>query len=259
MTRQPQHHSVAPMQHAPRNRVLGAMLLCLPLLACSQADQHGRQTGTDIQSRIQDATRDIGDKVQTAMATEDISLSTRDTAAPEAKISPQGDLLIDGKPVPLTAAQRKLALAYREQITAMAAAGASIGGDAAGIAGTAVSGALASVFGGDSSGFKAEMEAAGEKIRHSTLALCDRLPALRQAQDALAASVPEFRPYAQMGDDDVADCRKDAEQAGKDVRDAGHDAGAALDEAHASMREATANAHAAADNARDAARTTADH
>ena len=41
------------------------------------------------------------------------------------------------------------------------------------------------------------------------LKICHRLPQLRDSQQALAASVPEFRPYATLDNDDVENCERD--------------------------------------------------
>ena len=47
------------------------------------------------------------------------------------------------------------------------------------------------------------------EIQPAVLQICRRLPQLRDAQQALAASVPAFRPYATLRDDDAADCERD--------------------------------------------------
>ena len=46
-------------------------------------------------------------------------------------------------------------------------------------------------------------------IAPAVLRICRQLPQLRASQQALAASVPEFRPYATLDDDDVVDCERD--------------------------------------------------
>ena len=49
-----------------------------------------------------------------------------------------------------------------------------------------------------------------DSIEVAAMALCDRLPALYQSQQALAAAVPEFAPYADMDESDIDDCHVNA-------------------------------------------------
>ena len=51
-----------------------------------------------------------------------------DDNLPKAEITPRGDLLIEGKPVPVTPAQRALLLEYRHEIIGVAAGAAMIFG-----------------------------------------------------------------------------------------------------------------------------------
>jgi len=46
-------------------------------------------------------------------------------------------------------------------------------------------------------------------IQPMVLQICHRLPQLRDSQQALAASVPDFRPYATLDSDDVENCERD--------------------------------------------------
>jgi hypothetical protein len=52
-----------------------------------------------------------------------------------------------------------------------------------------------------------EAEAAG--IKQAAAKLCARLPGLLASQQGLAATLPEFRPYATMTQEDIDDCMKD--------------------------------------------------
>ena len=45
-----------------------------------------------------------------------------------------------------------------------------------------------------------------KEIEATAMALCERLPALYQSQQALAEAVPEFAPYAEMDESDIDDC-----------------------------------------------------
>lgn len=148
---------------------------------------------------------------------------------PKAEISPQGDLLIEGKAVALDASQRALMLDYRQRVIDIAEAGMQIGSQSADLAGKALKEGLANVFGGgDKASFEAKMDAEGKKIEAKARLLCDRMPALLAAQDKAAAAIPEFKPYARLDQSDVDDCMdehdddSDAARAQKrdEVRDA---------------------------------------
>lgn len=131
----------------------------------------------------------------------------------DAEITPEGDLLIDGKPVEVDAEERALLLAYREQITEVALAGAKIGIQGAELATTAVGEAFRGVLSGETAQMEARIEAEAEKIRAKVVILCDKLPPLLEIQQSLAASIPELEPYATMTRRDVEQCYDDSEEA----------------------------------------------
>ncbi|MBN8262816.1 MAG: hypothetical protein J0L59_10865, partial [Xanthomonadales bacterium] len=129
---------------------------------------------------------------------------------PKAEITPQGDLLVEGKAVEIDAAQRRQLLDYRAQVIGIAEAGIAIGGKGADIAGEALGGVVGVIFGGKEGekAFEQRMEAKGKEIEAEAMKLCTRLPALLAGQQALAASLPAFKPYARMTQDDIDDCGK---------------------------------------------------
>ena len=133
---------------------------------------------------------------------------------PRAEITPQGDLLVDGKPVAATPAQRAMLLEYRGQVIAVAEAGMAIGSKAADLAGTAVKESLGALFGGDSAGVEKRVEAQAMKIKEDARLICAQLPAMLATQQKLAASMPAFKPYATMDQDDVDDCVQELEDEG---------------------------------------------
>lgn len=129
---------------------------------------------------------------------------------PKAEITPKGDLLIEGKTVVINASQRGMLLDYRHDVIDVAGAGMDIGTQASELASKAVAEGLASIFDSDSKkGFEQRMDAEGKKIEASARKLCDRLPAMLDSQEKLAASLPEFKPYASMTQGDIDDCMDD--------------------------------------------------
>src|SRR5690606_26212523 len=68
---------------------------------------------------------------------------------PRAEITPDGELLVDGKAVPATAEQRALVLDHRRHLEGIALAGMAIGVQGADVAGTALTGIGEALFGGN--------------------------------------------------------------------------------------------------------------
>ena len=128
---------------------------------------------------------------------------------PRAEITPQGDLLVEGKPVEVTPEQRTMLQAYRNEVIKVADTGLAIGRKGADLAGKAVGEAIGAIFGGDTKAMEQRVEAEADMLKQEAKVICRQLPALLAAQDALAASLPEFQPYATMTRDDVDDCMDD--------------------------------------------------
>lgn len=166
------------------------------------------------------------DKARAKLSTENISLSdfhvsghhngitvTTDEdpndGRPKAEITPQGDLLIDGRRIEANAQQHALLLEYRKQIEAVAGAGMDIGVQGAELGVKAATEAIKGIFSGNPEDVEQRVEAEAEQIKLSARKLCDQLPAMLETQTALAAEMPEFRPYATMDQDDIDDCYDD--------------------------------------------------
>ena len=127
----------------------------------------------------------------------------------KAEITPKGDLLIDGKAVAVTPAQRTLLLEYRSHVVAVATAGMHIGMESADLATKAVTESLKGVFTGNTDDVEKRVQAEADKVRTAAKQLCTHLPAMLDSQQKLAAALPEFKPYATMDASDVDDCWKE--------------------------------------------------
>lgn len=130
---------------------------------------------------------------------------------PKGEITPRGDLLIDGKAVALDAGQRQQMLDYRTQVIVIAKTGLDAGERAAMLAIEATDVSLFRlIVGGLTGSLERRVEATVQReLQPMVLQICHRLPQLRDSQQALAASVPEFRPYATLDSDDVGNCERD--------------------------------------------------
>jgi len=135
-----------------------------------------------------------------------------DDSLPPASITPQGDLVVAGETVTRTEHERALARAYREALIDVAERGMDLGVRGVDMGMRAASEAIAGLFRGDHEEIEARVEAEARKMEAEAMKLCDRLPRLLEAQQALAAARPEFAPYARMTVHDIEDCRKDIAQ-----------------------------------------------
>lgn len=124
----------------------------------------------------------------------------------KAEITPQGDLLVEGKPVEIDAAQRKMLLDYRGHVVALAEAGMAMGIKGADLAGKAITETLGGLFSGDTASIEQRVEAEAEKLEAEARQLCSQLQPMLELQGRLAASLPAFKPYATMTQEDVDDC-----------------------------------------------------
>jgi hypothetical protein len=137
--------------------------------------------------------------------------ATKRRNLPKGEITRSGDLLIDGKAVAVDARQRRQLLDYRSQVIDIARTGLDAGERAAMLAIEATDVSLFRlIVGGLTGSLERRVEATVQReIQPMVLQICHRLPQLRDSQQALAASVPEFRPYATLDSDDVEDCERD--------------------------------------------------
>lgn len=151
----------------------------------------------------------LGDTLHFGKESKDKATKRRDV--PKGEITPGGDLLIEGKAIALDARQRRQLLDYRTQVIDIARTGIDAGERAAMLAIEATDVSLFRlIVGGLSGSLERRVEATVQReIQPMVLQICHRLPQLRDSQQALAASVPEFRPYATLESDDVEDCERD--------------------------------------------------
>ncbi len=210
-----------------------ALALLLPLAACSRSGTDAGQPGaaSDVAQAASEAREQTSSSVIAAqvrkgieqakkeLATQDISLGNihvgsgphpHDGTLPKAVITPQGTLVIAGKPVEATPQQHAMLLDYRQQIVGIAEAGMDIGASGADIGVAAAKQALWGAFTGKSDKeIEASIKPQTDQIQAAAMQLCKRLPDMLVSQQKLAAALPAFKPYATMTQQDVDDCGKD--------------------------------------------------
>ena len=181
-------------------------LLALSLTACDKAGDDAAKSVTDSTSTIGRTVQEATDTARKEIATTNFKLSV--DGLPTAEITPQGGLLIQGKDVVTTAEQRAQLLDYRHQIERIAEAGMQIGVSGANLGVKAAGEALKGVFSGKTDGIEERINAEADKMKEQAKGICDQLPAMMASQQALAATLPEFAPYAKMDHNDIVDCGK---------------------------------------------------
>lgn len=151
----------------------------------------------------------LGDGLR--FGTSDARASHADRALPRAEITPQGDFLIEGRPVAIDRHQRQELLLYRGEVIAIAKAGIDIGERSAQAALDAVDRGLFSLmFGAMTGSLERRIEkTVRETVEPGVRQICLSLPALRDRQQRLSATLPAFRPYATLEADDVEDCENE--------------------------------------------------
>ena len=186
---------------------LGALLL-VGQTACGQKPAPAADDSAVASTALGQKVREATDKAREEMATSNIRVSEGASTLPKAEITPQGDLLIAGKRVAIDEQQRQLLLQHRAIVVAIAEAGIEIGVQGADLGVKAAGEAIKGIFSGNTEEIEKNIEAQAEKIELAAARLCRKLPALKDSQQALAAAIPEFKPYATMNQSNIDDCGK---------------------------------------------------
>lgn len=127
-------------------------------------------------------------------------------SGPDAFVSVDGDLSIDGKTVAITPTQRELlrqyfagAIALRDDALATAAAGMATASQAIGSVVTGLAGGKPDQIG-------PAIEARAAKVEAQAAKVCADLSALRAKQETIAGQLAAFRPYATIDAGQIGDC-----------------------------------------------------
>lgn len=114
---------------------------------------------------------------------------------PNAHVSRDGNLSIDGKAVAVTPAQRQLLQHYYQQAHAVMDSGEGMGRQGIQMAKSSIEQAVASIFSKDSPAADKRMNAQSQKIEASADAFCGEVRALGIIEATVAADLPAFKPY----------------------------------------------------------------
>lgn len=184
-------------------------------------------TNSEIRREMADARKEVRAemaKARVELESENLSLDKglhfgkhgkKESAAkdslPVAQITPKGDFLVDGKTVAVNTQQRRQLLDYRGQVIGLAKIGIEGGERAAMAALDATDVSLFSlIVGGLSGNLERRVEASVKQhVVPLVRQICRRLPQVLESQQQLATSLPQFRPYASLEQDDIKDCERE--------------------------------------------------
>lgn len=139
---------------------------------------------------------------------DDLVIAGKGTA--KARVAADGSLTIGGAAVAVTDGQRADLIRLRKGAEQMVQHGFDTGKAGVRVGTAAAGAALESIARGDSKGVQAAVDEKVKIVKQSVGRLCDDLGAVRDAEQAVAAALPAFRPYVTTSAADVADCRKGA-------------------------------------------------
>ena len=128
-------------------------------------------------------------------------------SAPDAIVTPAGDLSIDGKAMTLTPVQRDLLKQYYAQVLAVRDDGIATGKAGAAMAGHAIGSVAAGLAHGNPDSIGSAIDARAKQVEAKAMAVCNGVAALQTKQNAIASALPEFKPYALIDGKEVSDCQ----------------------------------------------------
>ncbi len=211
-----------------RNLLATALLATAPLFT-AEAAAGNTGIGSEIRQEMANARKEM--RIELAKARQELDTSNlrldngvkfgahdsstskrAKTDLARAEITPRGDLLIDGKVQAIDAGQRRQLLTYRGQAIAVAKAGIDVGQRSADAALAALGeGSWVGLLVGAMTGsLEHRIErVVKQEIEPGVRRICRQLPAMMDSQQRLSASLPQFRPYATLEADDVANCERE--------------------------------------------------
>jgi hypothetical protein len=121
-------------------------------------------------------------------------------------VSAAGELSIDGKNLTLDQKQKELVIKYFSGASALRQDGIATGMAGADTAMTAISSVASNLASGNPDKIGQEVNAKAAKVEAQAQKVCSDLRELASTQNALAASLPDFKPYALIDVQTVDEC-----------------------------------------------------
>jgi hypothetical protein len=194
------------------NRVLTcalAALVAATLSGCGRSEPKSTAAGDDSGDTTFSPVVSIG-----SLGISRNAVTIRPQGEPEARVRSGGRLEIDGREVEVTEAQRAELEAYHAAAMQLREHGKQTGIAGAKVGVAAVGAVISGLAKGDPDSIGPKVAAEAERVKQAARKLCEDIGLMRQAQDALAADLAAFRPYATIDAQQEADCRSGLEADG---------------------------------------------
>lgn len=148
-----------------------------------------------------------GGQVGSHISIHDGNISVHARGAPDAVIAADGSLSIDGKAVTVTSDQRDLLKKYYAQAMTIRTDGIAIGKAGAAMAGHAAGAVASGLAHGNPDSIGPAIDARAADLEKKAGGICVDLATLRSNQEAVAAALPAFKPYASINLSEVSNCQ----------------------------------------------------
>jgi len=168
-----------------RQKVLNVLMLCAAIAACSHGDS----------------------EFQHLSVLDDSHVAVHAPGRADAIVSASGALSIAGTPVTVNAAQAQIAARYFTSAVALRDDAMKTGAAGASTAATAIASVAVGLASGNPDSIDAKVNASAAKVEAAADRVCTDVQALTQAQNELAAALPQFKPYATIAAREVNDCK----------------------------------------------------
>ena len=147
------------------------------------------------------------DTISNVISIHDGSIAVHAPGRADADISAAGDLSIADTNVPVTAAQRDLLRHYYSTALTLRDHGIATGKAGIATAGQALKSVASGLASGNPDKIDSEVNASAARVEAQVALVCNDLADLRTVQEALAAQLPAFQPYAQIKASEADKCR----------------------------------------------------
>jgi hypothetical protein len=168
-----------------RQKVLNVVMLCAAIAACSHGDS----------------------EFQHLSVLDDSHVAVHAPGRADAIVSASGALSIAGTPVTVNAAQAQIAARYFTSAVALRDDAMKTGAAGASTAATAIASVAVGLASGNPDSIDAKVNASAAKVEAAADRVCTDVQALTQAQNELAAALPQFKPYATIAAHEANDCK----------------------------------------------------
>ena len=137
----------------------------------------------------------------------DVIITARDGS--EALVTPDGDLVIRDRPLPVNSNQRELLKKYSAGILDIEKRGLRLGRHAVAMVGSMVGTLVDDLIAGHDEAIDKDMDAKAKPLKDAAQAICADIRVQKQLELQIVATLPAFKPYAVIDTGSTDDCHVD--------------------------------------------------